>query len=234
MMKGPKFLNAASAIIMAVALIAINICMFVVLESFTTVFWISFAFSIIACVVSLFLLFRDTGIGEKKQLYAYILYPVVTYYLIAQIVVALISVHFLEKHVLLSFVLQTVILVVFLITYLIMRRANESVKEQQEIRGRDILSFKAVLESAKSVLAKVDYSASYRKTVQKAVDALASGQVRSTPAAEDVERQIKDQIGELSRAVDDNNEEKITQISRNIERLAEERTNLISSQRALF
>ena len=233
-MRGPKFLNAASAIIMAVALIAINICMFVVLETFTTVFWISFAFSIIACVLALFLMFRDVGIGEKKQLYAYILYPVVTYYLIAQIVFALISVYFLEKHVFASFVLQTILIVVFLITYLVMRRANESVKQQQEIRGKDILSFKAVLESSRSVLSKVDYSAPYRKSVQKAVDALASGQVRSTPAAEDIEREIKDQIGELSRAVDDNNEEMINRLSRNIERLAEERTKLISSSRALF
>ena len=233
-MRGPRFLNAASAIIMAVALIAINICMFIVLDSFTTVFWIAFAFSIIACVVSLFLLFRDNGIGQKKQLYAYILYPIVTYYLIAQIAIALISVYFLEKHILASFIMQTILLVVFLITYLVMRRANETVKEQQEIRGKDILSFKAVLESSRSVLAKVDYSAPYRKSVQKAVDAIASGPVRSTPAAEDIEREIKDQIGELSRAVDDNNEDRITQLSRNIERLAEERTKLISSSRALF
>ena len=233
-MKGPKFLNAASAIIMAVALIAINICMFVVLENYTRVFWISFAFSIVACAVSLLLMFFDVGIGEKKQLYAYILYPVVTYFLISQIVFAVISVYFLENHIFATFTIQMILLVVFLVTYLVMRRANESVKQQQEIRGADILSFKAILDSARSALAKVDYSAPYRKEIQTAVDALASGQVRSTPAAEDIEREIKDQIGALSSAIDDKNEVKITEACRKLERLAEERTSLIKSQRSLF
>lgn len=219
---------------MAAALIAVNICMFATLEKYTAVFWISFAFSIIGCAISLLLMFFDVGIGEKKQLYAYILYPVVTYYMIAQIAVALICVFFLEKHIFASFVLQTIILVVFLITYLVMRRANEAVKEQQEIRGQDIAAFKSILESSKAVLSKVDYSAPYRKSVQKAVDALASGQVRTTPAAADIENEISSEIGELSRAVDAGNEELITKISTNIVRLAEERGRIVSSQRAQF
>lgn len=233
-MRRPKFLNAASAIVIAVALIAINICMFMVLEEYTTAFWISFSFSIIACVLSLLVLLFGPGIGDKKQLYEYVFYPIVSYYLIGQIVAAVISVYFLENHIFMLFVLQTVILVVFIIMCLVMKRANDATKEQQEIRGKDIMSFKAVLDSARNVLAKVDYSAPYRKAVQKAVDAVASGQVRSTPASEDIEREIKDQIGELSRAVDDNNEERITEVSRKLERLAEERSNLISSSRALF
>lgn len=233
-MKGPKFLNAASALIMAVAVIAINICMFVVLETFTTVFWISFAFSVVACAVSLLLVFFDVGIGEKKQLYAYILYPIVTYFLIAQIFFAIISVNFLENHVFVTFTIQMILLVLFLVIYLVLRRSKEAVEQQQEIRGKDILSFKAILDSARSVLAKTDYSTPYRKDVQMAVDALASGQVRSTPAAEEIEREIKDQIGVLSRAVDDNNVERVAEASLKLKALAQERTTLISSQRALF
>ncbi|MCR4991051.1 MAG: hypothetical protein K6A38_09330 [Lachnospiraceae bacterium] len=233
-MKAIKFLNATTAFIMAAALIAVNIVLFAVLETYTTVFWISFAFSIIAFALALIFMIFDVGIGEKKQIYAYVLYPVVTLYLIAQIVVAATCSFLLKNAVFFSFLWQIVILVVFLVVYLCMRKANADVKQQQALRGQDIAIFKSILENAKLAAGKIDYSAPYRKDVLKAVDALASGQVRSTPVVAEIESKMLTEVGNLSRAVDENNEASIISASKAIERLAEERNRLISSSRAMF
>ena len=231
-MKSTKLMSSGLSIGMAVAVLAVNICLFKVVKSFTVVFWISFAFSMVAFALAILLIKFDIGTGERRQIYAMVIYPVITLYLIAQLVVALICTLFLSRFILFSFVVQLIILAVFLLLYMGRRRANATVRREREVRGLDLAFFKSIIDSAKEAAAKVDYSAPYRKDVQRAVDALSSGQVRSTSEASEVEEQIITQITELSGAIDDKNDKKIISISKEIERLADVRNRIISSSRA--
>lgn len=114
-------------------------------------------------------------------------------------------------------------LAVFLIIIICGKAENDFIKEQEEIRGREISNFKYTLECMKRVQSKIEYSASYKKTVEHAYDSLASGQTASSPDVEELEKSILDAIEELDAVVDSKDEQKIAEACAKIEKLAGER-----------
>ena len=75
----------------------------------------------------------------------------------------------------------------------------------------------------KNAMSKVAFDAPYKKTVEHAYDALASGQTASSPDVEDVEKSILEAINRLDGVLDAGNEDEITSACREIEKLANER-----------
>ncbi len=226
-MKGGKLLNSGVAMVMAAAVIASNICLFKVVTDYYPVFWISFGFSMTACVLSIVLLLCDVGIGSKKQIYAYVLYPTITYYLVFQLIAGILCSLLLKKFVLIAFVIQLFILMVFLVIYMGQRKANASSRRHQAQREQEMSRFRSILDAGEGALKKVDYSASYRKSVQKAMDAISSGQVKSSPAAGEVEDRLLRAISDLSAAIDSKDEANILELCKTIELLCDERNRVL-------
>ena len=82
----------------------------------------------------------------------------------------------------------------------------------------------------KNAMAKVAFDAPYKKTVEHAYDALASGQTASTVEAENVEKAILEAIAKLDEVLDTDSEEDIIQACKGIEKLANERKAILATK----
>lgn len=212
---------AYKAFISLVVLVATIACMFLFAVKYNAIFWVNLAFAIVAIIMAS-LVILGIAAGNKKMFGLN-----VTAYAIAYVVAdlgyafkTLFAPSLLAKKVAL---VHVVLLAVFLIVIVLSKAEDEFITEQQEIRGRDIANFKYTLECMKRVLSKVEYSASYKKTVEHAYDSLASGQTASAPQVEETEKAILDTIKELEDAVVAKDEPKIKDVCVKIEDLAAER-----------
>ncbi|MCR5798859.1 MAG: hypothetical protein K6G69_02195 [Lachnospiraceae bacterium] len=213
--------RAYKGIIAIILLVAVDLIMIFSSVAFNAVFFANFIFASIAVVLSMgviiFLADKEKKLF-KLSLTAYaIAYLVVTLYLAMKFTFA--------PPVTIGWIcaIYIALLAVFLIIIICGKAENDFIKEQEEIRGREISNFKYTLECMKRVQSKIEYSASYKKTVEHAYDSLASGQTASSPDVEELEKSILDAIEELDAVVDSKDEQKIAEACAKIEKLAGER-----------
>lgn len=228
LMKNGKIFRGLIAL---VGLLVANIGIFVFIHKYFLTFWISYGFLMAAFLVNIcvHIFVKNT----KPLIFGYSLGAVAAVYLIAEIIAAVIFFALSPFAALPAFLVQLIILVAFGICYLQVLMTSAATARQQEIRGRDIMNFKDVLERMRSVQSKIPYEAPYKKTVEHAYDSLAGGQVRSNREADEIERKILDEIHRLDAAVSAANEEEICAGCVKLERLAEERKEVLN-RRELF
>ena len=212
-------------LIALIAVVAANVGVFLLVKNFSPIFWVNYSFAMIACALTIYI--NIFSVEKEKPIFGYTLAAVSWAYLIAELVAAIIFTKIFPFFILAAFLVQLFILAAFGICYLQAKLINETIKEQQAIRAVDIMNFKYVLECMRDVQKKIEYSASYRKTVEHAYDALASGQVKSNEMAAEVEKDILNKIKELNVAVEEQAEEKILSTCKEIEYLAEDRKRIL-------
>ena len=218
--------------IAAVALIANILCMFFFTESYGLVFVANLIFSVIAILLSAYVIIF---VGEgKKKTFGISLLAYAYAYVVAVLGVAYRFV-FVPDSLEVALAKKTcfahvVILAVFIIVIILAKAENDFIEEQQEKRGKDLRNFKYTLECMKNVQSKVEYAAPYRKTITHAYDALASNQTASTPEVEDIEIKILDCIEDLEKVVSNNDVDAINECCATIEKLATERKNILASR----
>lgn len=222
-MKNGKLFRGLIALI---GLLAANLGIFLLIHRYFLTFWISYGFLMVAILINIFVYVFATS--KKPLIFGYSLGAVATVYLVAELVAAVVFFTLSPFFTLLAFLVQLLILVAFGICYLQVLMTGAATAKQQEVRGRDIMNFKYILEQMRRVQQKVPYEAVYKKTVEHAYDSLASGQVRSASEAETIERKILDEIHQLDAAVSEGNEEEILAGCLKLERLAEERKEVLN------
>ena len=125
---------------------------------------------------------------------------------------------------------QLCIIAAYIVLLMLALMHNSTTKEQQEIRAKDIVNFKYILDTMNTVISKVTYVDPNRKLIQHAYDSLASGQVKSDLSVMDLEQQILTAIGNLDSAVGEQNVAGIKASCDEIEYLAAERKRRLSQR----
>lgn len=218
-------------LIALVIILVANIGIFLLGDDFSVSFWISYVFAMIAALITVYV--EIFLVEREKLIFGYPISAVTIFYLVVEVAVAFLMVHFLSYFALFVFIVQLVIFALYLVGLLSVMLHNTTVKEQQEVRGRDIVNFRYIVDSMNAVISKMEYTDPNRKVVQHACDAVASGQVRSNESVMDLEQQIAQQISILNQAVANKQPEQILACCKKIEAAAEERKRRLS-QRARF
>ncbi|MBR6147654.1 MAG: hypothetical protein IKQ44_04750 [Lachnospiraceae bacterium] len=204
-----------------VVLVATVVCMFLFATRYNLVFWINLAFAIVAVLMASFVIVILTT--QRKRFFGITLSAYAVTYLVIALFAAFKFVFMpdiLAKKVAL---VHVIILAVFIVVIILAKGEEAFITEQQEIRATQIGNFKYTLTCMKNAMSKVAFDAPYKKTVEHAYDALASGQTASSPDVEEVEKSILEAINRLDGVLDAGNEDEITSACREIEKLANER-----------
>ena len=220
--------KSSMLLISAIVLIADVVCMLLFSGSYRFVFWINLFFSVIAVVLSSYvIIFLAT---KEKRVLGMSLSVYGMAYLVITLGTAFRSLYLpdlLAKKV--AFV-HIVILAAFLVVVILGKAENRYLNEVQEIRGWELMSFRMTLEAMKSAMNKMPYDAPYKKKVEHAYDSLASGQTASNPEIEELEKSILDAIRELDEVMEKGEEEPILQACDKIEKLAAERKSRLANK----
>lgn len=224
--------NVMKGMISLIVILFTNLAIFLILDDFNEAFWICYIFAMIAALIT-------TGMeifyGKKEALI--FKYPVmaVTYlYSVVAIVVAVATYNLLQDHLLPLFLINLFVFALYLTTMLGTSIHNTAVKEQQAVRGRDIIAFKYVLDRMQAVIANVKYEDVNYKKMKHAYDSLASGQVQSNDMARVVENKMVDMINMLDEAVKNNNQEMVSDLCHQLELAAEERKRIMNTSNPMW
>lgn len=218
--------KTAKCIISLVLLIVANIGIFCIGSDFEADFWISYAYAMVASLITIYVLFFLEK--EQKLIFSYPIAAVTLTYLVVAVVLAWVCATFLDEHMMFLFLSQLFVLAAYIVMVIVTLTHNNAVKVQQAERGKDILNFKYILEEANEIISKMDYSDPNRKKVMHMYDALASGQVKSSPNVIDVEQRIMSTLNSLEMAVDSKNQESIDDCCKLLEQAADERKRKLS------
>lgn len=217
------------SIVAAILIVVANIGLFLFGNTFGSVFWISYIFTMIAALIASYVLIFY--INEKPYIQVYEISAVTTAYLVLAVIAGFICRNFLFLWPVRAFFIQLCILALFGVAFIFVMIHGSHVAEQQQTRSTDLMNFKYILDNMKSAVSKVDYSNPQRKALMHAYDSLASGQVTSNEVVFDVEKGILDAVEALKNAITNGDSAKIEELCKTIEDLAEERKRKLSLKR---
>ena len=213
--------------IIAVILILMgNVGLFLFSATFTMTFWICYAFMMLAALITAYV--EIFYINKKPFPIVYEVTGVTVFYLIVELIAGTVcktALWFLPAR---AFFIQFSIFCLFLVAFLFVVLHGSHIGEQQAVRSKQLINFKYILESMKSAVADMDYANPQRKTVMHAYDSLASGQVTSREDVVDLEENILNSIESLKEAINENNQGKIEELCKQIEKLSDERKRKLS------
>ena len=209
-----------------VVFIATIVCMFLFATRYNLVFWVNLIFAIIAVLAASFVVIFLTT--QRKRFFGITLSAYAGVYLVIALGFAFRFVFIPDILVKKVALVHVIILAVFLVVIILSKGEEAFITEQQEIRSAEIGNFKYALTCMKNAMSKVAFDAPYKKMVEHAYDALASGQTASRPEAEQVEKSILDAISRLDGVLESGNEEEISSACKEIEKLADQRKALLS------
>jgi hypothetical protein len=197
----------------------INIGIFAVVNDRSDVFWVNYGFLMFAVLFAA----CTFSFGSKTEKLANKLniYVVASVFLICEAIAAFVCARFDSAA--WALVVHLAVIGLFIIFLYMTLSGNAHVEQQQAQRGMDLQNFKTVLEKFKGVQKNVPYSAPYKKIVEKAFDAVASGQVTGSPEVSGIEREISDAVDELGKAVSAGDEQAIASVCTKIGQLAADR-----------
>lgn len=224
--------NVMKGLISLIVILFTNLAVFLILDDFNEAFWICYVFAMIAALIA-------TGVEifyTKKEALIF-KYPVmaVTYlYSIVAVVVAVATYKLLQDNLLPLFLINLFVFAFYLTVMLGTSIHNNTIKEQQAVRGRDIIAFKYVLDRMQAVIANVKYEDVNYKKMKHAYDSMASGQVQSNDMARVVENKMLDMINMLDEAVNNNNQEMVADLCHQLELAAEERKRIMNTSNPMW
>lgn len=215
-------------LIAIVIILVANVGIFMLGSNFTVAFWINYAFVMIAALVTVYV--EIFFVRKEELIYRYPVSTVTYLYLGFELIVVIVTSYFFRDWVLTSFMIQLTIFAVYIVALLSVLLHNTATKEQQEIRSKDIVNFRYIVDSMNAVILKMTYADPNRKLIQHAYDSLASGQVKSDMSVYDLEQQIISLIGTLDQAVANQQQEQIIANCKQIETASEERKRRLSQR----
>lgn len=211
-------------------LVLVNVGLFSLATIRLTSFWVSWSFIHVAVLI--FAAIHIFSVStQEKLMFAFSESALATYYLIVETVAGFFLMLNFAFVPFAAFVAQAVILFVFVCAYLILKKTNAKVGEREQERNTDLKNFRYVLEAMQDVQNQVPYTASYKKAVEHAYDAISGSQMKSIQEVYGIEQNIVDLIVQLKQEVIAENEEMINRICKDIENKVAERNSRIQLSR---
>ena len=217
------------SIVAAILIIVANIGLFLFGDTFNTTFWISYVFMMLAALIASYV--EIFYINNRSYLQVYEISAITIAYLVIALIAGIICKNFLFLWPARAFFIQLCIVAFYAVAFLFVVIHGSHVKEQQQTRSTDLMNFKYILDMMKSATSKMEYSDPLRKTVMHAYDSLSSGQVTSNEVVFDVEKGILESVEALGGAISNKDNDKITELCKKIEDLADERKRKLSLKR---
>jgi hypothetical protein len=219
-------------LISLIVILFTNLAVFLILDDFNEAFWICYVFAMIAALIA-------TGVEifyTKKEalIFKYPIMAVTYLYSIVAVVVAVATYKLLQDNLLPLFLINLFVFAFYLTVMLGTSIHNNTIKEQQAVRGRDIIAFKYVLDRMQAVIANVKYEDVNYKKMKHAYDSMASGQVQSNNMARVVENKMLDMINMLDEAVNNKNQEMVADLCHQLELAAEERKRIMNTSNPMW
>lgn len=225
-MNKSKIYKLAAALIF-IALV--NIGLFSLATIKMTSFWISWAFIHVAFLI--FVCIMIFSVADQKQLIsAYSESAVATYYLIGETIAGFVLMFNFAYFPVVAFVIQAVILAIFVVVFFWVKKMNTNNERAEAVKKECLQHYNYVVDAMKDVKNQMDYSASYKKTVEHAYDAIINSQIRSSNNAYEVELRIIDLINQLKEQILINDEEAIKRTCKNIENEVAERNRRLRAE----
>ncbi|MGN0400978.1 MAG: hypothetical protein ACI4HQ_01800 [Acetatifactor sp.] len=205
----------------------LNVGFFLLVDSCDreTTFWISWVFIHIAFLVALII--NVFVVEHKKLIYGYTDMAISIAYFVVELVVGILFIMALPSHNIAAFLIQLILLGLFSMVYIGFLGMNRNIESAQQESKRNLMEFRSLVETMKTVKDAVEYSAPYRKTVEHAYDAMAGSPVHSEAGAAEIENAILTTAGQLKSAVFEKNEEKVTRLCGKIEELVADRNRYL-------
>ena len=216
-------------IVAAIIIIGANVGLFAFTDTYSTSFWISYAFIMLATIITAYI--EVIYVSKETCLHAYEVSAITLLYLVAASIAGVKCFLTFGLFPIRTFFIQFAIFAVFLILLMVDSFHSSQVKDQQAKRSTELTNFRYILENMKSAASKMDYSNPQRKMVMHAYDSLASGQVSSKEIVFDIENSIIDAIEELKSAITNKDDEKVNELCSRIEELSEERKSKLIARR---
>lgn len=215
------------ALIALIVIVFSNVAIFLLWEDFVATFWICYAFSMIAALITTYI---EVFFARREALiFRYPVSTVTFLYLIITLVFSLLALFGMRDYVLLVFLIHLFIFAAYLVMLLSVFIHNSSTKEQQAVRAVDVSNFRYILDKMNSIISKAEYTDPNRKLLQHAYDSLASGQIKSSEEAQVVEQNIINVLNSLEGAVVNKETSEIQNLCAKLEDAAEERKRVLSA-----
>ena len=224
---GNKFKKLVALIIF---LALVNVGLFSLASIRLTSFWISWSFIHVAILIFAIVHIFSVS-SQEKMMNAFSESAITVYYLIIEVIAGFVLMINFALIPFAAFVIQAVILAVFVCAYFMLKKTNKSITDREAIRDVDLKHFRYVLEAMQDVQNQVAYTASYKKVVEHAYDAISGSPMRSTKEVYGVEQEIVNLIVALKQEVLADNEDAVKKVCLDIEKKVAERNRIIQLSR---
>ena len=188
-------------------------------------FWISWGFIHLAFAIALII--NVFVVEHKKLIYGYTDMALSISYFAAELVLGMLFIIALPTHNIAAFLLQLILLGLFCMVYIGFLGMNQKTAAAEIESKRNLMEFRTLVETMKTVLDSVEYSAPYKKRVEHAYDAMNGSPVHSEAGAAAIEDAILTTARQLKEAVFAQNEEKVNRLCEKIEELIADRNRYL-------
>lgn len=205
-----------------------NLLVFTIFKTHTKVFWLSYAFMIVAFIVqilSMFLSFKTADV--ETAFFGIPLASFSIYYLCASLIVGAVFMVFQNAGFTLALVIQTLILAAFLIIAIISLLARDTVQAIGENVKQNVTNLKSILVDVE-MLSSSCTDPELRQALNKLADTVKYSDPMSTAAVELVEQRIMRKISELRVSIDNNQIPDALQVCKELELLYVERNKKLA------
>lgn len=221
-------LTAGIGLIYVILFAVFNLLVFSIFKTYTSVFWISYAFMIVAFLVqiaSMFLAFKTADV--EAVFFGIPLASISVYYLCAALAVGAVFMIFQKAGFALALAIQALVLAAYLIIAIISLLTRDTVQAIGDNVKQNVNNHKSVLSEIE-VLAVSGSDPELKKALNKLADTIKYSDPMSTAAVEQVEMRIMRKISELQAFMDNNQIPDALQACRDLELLYVERNKKLA------
>ena len=193
------------AIIYAIVIVVFNIIVFVVFQNRSSVFWLSYAFMMVAFavqIISMALAFKTADI--QAAFFGIPLASFSVYYLCAALVVGLLFMIFQGAGVTLALVIQLIVLTIFVVIAIISIMARDTVVEVSNDIKNKVVDLKSVQVDVE-LMASSCGDPELKAALQKLTDTVRYSDPMTNESVADLEKLSRDKVSELKFYLNENN-----------------------------
>ncbi len=200
--------------IIAVLFVVFNVIAFAIPTQFSKGFWVAYAFTVVAFVITLFIWLRffKTNENLKSKFINLPILNICAYYIVAQIVVFLVFKFAYTLPVWVSIIVNIVILAIAIVLLMAVDKSADYIEAVGEKVHGKVVFIKSLTAEIEGIAESVKDD-SVREKVDALAEAIRFSDPMSDPSLEDVEKSISDKISTLKNADEKDMESLIADIT---------------------
>lgn len=222
-----KTLNIA---IQSIFVIVFNVFFFSSIETFSLSRWICYGAIHVAYLLVLIACASVSAAKKEGTVHGYPKISLAWTYFIVTLIVSIILIMINNNSPTFPILVQTLVTSFFLMGYMVLMKSEAHSITQSNGEARQFNFIRENQETAKLIMLAAGTGA-LKKDVEKVYDAIRSAEVISTPAAQEYEPQIQNNLSKLAEAVEAHNCETTQRLIRTLLSLIQKRNAIIRSSR---